>query len=98
MAETDTTWPRVGDPPFGFNRAPDCPAVHRPASDLTYGDALPVYCTRDAGHPPPHVADGLNIIVHVWVDDDDLRAAAEANPDAALALLATLLADPDRGE
>jgi hypothetical protein len=76
-------WPKVGDDCLGFERAPDCEAV-----DVVQG--YRVYCTRDTGHAPPHVADGATKIVHVWVDDADLRAAAEANPETARALLAWL--------
>lgn len=89
MTEPDITpWPRVGDPPIGFTDAPDCPAVTLPDPELPQ---FPVYCTRSTGHEPPHVAEGIDRIVHVWVDDDDLQRAAEANPDAALALITFLL-------
>ena len=63
------TWPKVGDPLFGYNRAPDCPAVDTP-------DSFPFACTRDAGHPMPHVADGLAMIVHTWTDPDDAGGGA----------------------
>jgi hypothetical protein len=93
MTESDAApWPKVGDPPIGFEHAPDCPAVTLPDADLPQ---FPVYCTRSTGHAPPHVAEGIDRIVHVWVGDDDLRAAALANPDAALALFAFLLGEPD---
>jgi len=39
---------------------------------------MTVYCTRDAGHPMPHTADGLEEIVHVWVTGADLPAIARA--------------------
>jgi hypothetical protein len=90
------TWPKVGDPCLGYERAPDCPATDDPAG------FRPMYvaCTRDEGHAPPHVADGLDTIVHVWVSDADLRALAEANPEGAAALLAFLFApdDPEPAE
>jgi len=56
-------WPRVGDPCLGYERAPDCPESDEQGPE--YGR---VYCTRDRGHPMPHVADGLATIVHVWTD------------------------------
>lgn len=58
-----STWPKVGDPVLDFLLAPDCPAHDDPADT-----GLPFYCTRDAGHAPPHVAEGLTMIVHVWTD------------------------------
>jgi hypothetical protein len=66
-------WPKVGDPSLGFERAPDCPATDTPG-----GYGMTVYCTRDAGHPMPHTADGLEEIVHVWVTGADLPAIARA--------------------
>jgi hypothetical protein len=91
MAAPDV-WPKVGDPCLGFDRRPDCPATDDPAR---LGDL--VYCTRDAGHAPPHVADGVGEIVHVWVSDDDLRAIAEAHPEGAARLLAFLFT-PERSD
>jgi hypothetical protein len=67
IATDPSTWPKVGDPPFGFDVAADCPAVDDPD-----GCGWPLYCTRDAGHPMPHVADGFDRIVHVWVGDDGI--------------------------
>lgn len=98
MTEPETTtapWPKVGDPPIGFTDAPDCPATALPDPDLP---DFPVWCTRSTGHAPPHVAEGLDRIVHVWVGDDDIRSAALANPDAALALIAFLLGGPTDDE
>lgn len=85
----ESSWPRVGDPCLGFEHAPDCPAIDTPA-----GPALPVYCTRDVGHPMPHVADGREEVVHVWVDDTSVRAVAFANPHRARELVSWLLSDP----
>lgn len=66
------TWPKVGDPSFGFDVAADCPATDDPG-DLH----IPLYCTRDAGHPMPHVADGLTEIMHVWADPAPEGGACE---------------------
>ena len=90
--DTSAVWPKVGDPCLGFDRAPDCPATDDPA-----GLGGRVYCTRDEDHAPPHVADGVREIVHVWVSDDDLRAVAEANPEGARELLAWLFT-PERSD
>jgi len=87
-ADAADTWPKVGDPCLGFERAPDCPAT-----DVPHG--FRVYCTRDEGHAPPHVADGQTAVVHVWVDDDDVMAAARANPAATRDLLAWLFGSDD---
>lgn len=85
-------WPRVGDPCLGFERAPDCPAIDHPL-----GPDHPVYCTRDTGHEMPHVADGQEEIVHVWVGDDDLLTVAQAHPVKTREVLSWLLSDPDDG-
>ena len=59
-ADWPAGWPWIGDPCHGYQDAADCQAVTHPDGPL------PVLCTRDAGHAPPHVADGLFAIVHVW--------------------------------
>lgn len=66
MSTTASAWPKVGDPPFGYVHATDCPAEDDPD-----GTGYAFICTRDAGHPMPHVADGFEAIVHVWADSDE---------------------------
>lgn len=65
MAETDPSRPKVGDPAFGYDVEANCPATDDPD-----GIGWIVFCTRDAGHPMPHVADGFERVVHVWTGPD----------------------------
>lgn len=61
-------WPRVGDP----SRTDDTSTQHDcPATDALPGAELRFYCTRDAGHEPPHVAEGLTEVLHVWPTEPD---------------------------